>query len=118
MADVQLQPSTRAALEGIDLLIDAFELPEAVGELQQLIATLRASPSNVNGCIQAMDVLGQCYITMRKLKPALQVYEDLIAIVEAKRSGGDLNQVSPALSATEHACVRGALRSVDRSGRV
>ena len=111
VADVQLQPSSRAALEGIDLLIDAFELPEAVGELQQLIATLRASPSNVNGCIQAMDVLGQCYMVLRKLSLAFETYDDLLNTVEADQSISGSNMYSAAYS------IRGALHEkLARSG--
>ena len=81
--DMRPDAPTQQALKVIDEKMDACELVEAVDSLMALVKELKTQPAKVHGCIQAMDVLGQCYITMRKLKPALQVYEDLIAIVEA-----------------------------------
>ena len=81
--DMRPDAPTQQALKAIDAKIDALELIEATDSLVALVAELKTQPGKVHGCIQAMDVLGQCYIMMRKLKPALQVYEDLIAIVEA-----------------------------------
>jgi tetratricopeptide (TPR) repeat protein len=86
--DIRLDSDTRQKMNAVDAQIDALELEEATASLEALVAELKPQPQKVHGCIQAMDVLGQCYIMNRKLKQALQTYEELIQMVEA----------SPALS--------------------
>eukprot|EP01043_Picozoa_sp_COSAG02_P053154 COSAG02_NODE_5831_length_4005_cov_6.274366_2_plen_446_part_00 len=84
--DMRPDPDTQLKMNAVDELIDALELDEATTKLEAVIAELKPQPLKVHGCIQAMDVLGQCYIMKRKLRQALQTYEDLIQIVEGSET--------------------------------
>ena len=83
--DMRLDPDTQRSLDAVDALIDKLELPQATEQLVALVEELKQQPLKVHGCIQAMDVLGQCYIMQRQLKKALKVYDNLVQMVEGSR---------------------------------
>lgn len=82
---MRLDPDTQRSLDAVDALIDKLELPQATEQLVALVEELKQQPLKVHGCIQAMDVLGQCYIMQRQLKKALKVYDNLVQMVEGSR---------------------------------
>lgn len=84
--DMRPDPDTQLKMDAVDEKIDALELDEATSGLEALVKELKPQSQKVHGCIQAMDVLGQCYIMKRKLRQALQTYEDLIQIVEGSET--------------------------------
>lgn len=84
--DMRPDPDTQQKMDAVDEQIDALELDTAIARLEALVKELKPQPQKAHGCIQAMDVLGQCYIMTRKLRKALETYEKLILLVESSEA--------------------------------
>jgi hypothetical protein len=79
--------AAQAELERVDELIDALELTAAAEVLRAMVPRLKAN--QLAGAVQALDVLGQCYMIMRALPEALAAYSELIELVESSEELAD-----------------------------
>jgi hypothetical protein len=100
--NISLAPEARAELDSIDALIDKLDITAAAARLEHLVLTLK-SPDTLNDCIQALDVLGQCYLYLRDVSRSLDTYEKLLNVVEGDVSISDSRMYSAAYA------IRGAL---------